>query len=83
LRDEDFSCNFDVLYKGLRINKMQFFIKINVKNFVSNNFCSIFGHQNFGSRSASASESALSKNAEPVFLNVYGAQESIPRNEYR
>ncbi len=20
---------------------------------------------------------------EPVFLNVYGAQESIPRNEYR
>jgi hypothetical protein len=21
--------------------------------------------------------------AEPVFLNVYGAQESIPRNEFR
>jgi hypothetical protein len=23
------------------------------------------------------------KNPEPVFLNVYGAQESIPRNEFR
>jgi hypothetical protein len=23
------------------------------------------------------------KGAEPVFLNVYGAQESIPRNEFR
>jgi hypothetical protein len=22
-------------------------------------------------------------NTEPVFLNVYGAQESIPRNEFR
>ncbi len=25
----------------------------------------------------------LSVNPEPVFLNVYGAQESIPRNEFR
>jgi hypothetical protein len=24
-----------------------------------------------------------SENPEPVFLNVYGAQESIPRNEFR
>jgi hypothetical protein len=23
------------------------------------------------------------KKTEPVFLNVYGAQESIPRNEFR
>jgi hypothetical protein len=23
------------------------------------------------------------REAEPVFLNVYGAQESIPRNEFR
>jgi hypothetical protein len=23
------------------------------------------------------------KKSEPVFLNVYGAQESIPRNEFR
>jgi hypothetical protein len=23
------------------------------------------------------------KNSEPVFLNVYGAQEYIPRNEFR
>ncbi len=23
------------------------------------------------------------KYPEPVFLNIYGAQESIPRNEYR
>ncbi len=25
----------------------------------------------------------ISSSTEPVFLNVYGAQESIPRNEYR
>ncbi len=25
----------------------------------------------------------LKQNTEPVFLNVYGAQESIPRNEFR
>jgi hypothetical protein len=25
----------------------------------------------------------LHKSPEPVFLNVYGAQESIPRNEFR
>jgi hypothetical protein len=25
----------------------------------------------------------LSRQSEPVFLNVYGAQESIPRNEFR
>jgi len=26
---------------------------------------------------------AFSRGAEPVFVNVYGAQESIPRNRYR
>jgi hypothetical protein len=28
------------------------------------------------------SETEALKHPEPVFLNVYGAQESIPRNEY-
>ncbi len=26
---------------------------------------------------------AMKMNTEPVFLNVYGAKESIPRNEFR
>jgi hypothetical protein len=28
-------------------------------------------------------ENDISKMPEPVFLNVYGAQEPIPRNEFR
>ncbi len=28
-------------------------------------------------------DSFISRETEPVFLNVYGAQEFIPRNEFR
>ncbi len=48
LRAEGFSCSLDVLYKGLGISKLQFFLSKNGKNSIVF-FSSIFGHQNPGS----------------------------------
>jgi hypothetical protein len=51
-----FCCSLDVLYGAIGKSKLQFFFKIYIK-------ISIFGHQNPGSRSGSASGSVLTKNA--------------------
>jgi hypothetical protein len=37
----------------------------------------------FVARSQLVFSAASIQNSEPVFLKVYGAQESIPRNEFR
>jgi hypothetical protein len=48
LRAEGFSCVLEVLYEGLGISKLQFFIKKRFKKF-SAVFFSILCHQNLGS----------------------------------
>ncbi len=49
LIDEDFSCSLDVLYGGLGISELHFFI---IKNVTCNFLKLIFGHQNPRSGSA-------------------------------
>jgi hypothetical protein len=62
LRAEGFSCSLCVLYGGLGITKLQFFIK-KCPIFFSCKLFSIFDHQNPGSRTGSGSGSAIGKNA--------------------
>jgi hypothetical protein len=64
LRAEGLSCSLCVLYGGLGITKLQFFIK-KMSNFFSCKLFSIFDHQNTGFRtgSGSGSGSAIRKNA--------------------
>jgi hypothetical protein len=53
LRVEGFFCNLNVLYGGIGISKLQFFIKKIFCFVFSCKFFSVFGHQSPGSRSGS------------------------------
>jgi hypothetical protein len=77
LRDKDFFCSLDVLYRGL--GKGTYIAIFDEKFFFSAvNFFPIFGHQNHGSGSGSGSGSgfgfvsgsALTKNADSATLLV-------------
>jgi hypothetical protein len=72
---EAFSCNLDILYGGLGISKLHFFIiKRFSKNFGCIFFSSIFGHQNPG---AGLDPDSLELNPDPVNLFVCGCGRTL------
>ncbi len=70
VRAEGFNCRLDVLYGGLGISKLQFFIKNIFTIFSCIFFSSIFGHQNPGSISGFTwnAESGFGEFASIVWL---------------